>query len=88
MRDGHGLAWGRFGCRRRRWRRRRPTILANSDAVRNPERSFGLVVSLVSYKDGKQNEASSLAVYSRADQKAASSAACCASSAPAATPAS
>ncbi|KMN38376.1 MULTISPECIES: outer membrane lipoprotein-sorting protein [Chromobacterium] len=45
------------------------TILANSDAVRNPERSFGLVVSLVSYKDGKQNEASSLAVYSRADQK-------------------
>lgn len=45
------------------------TILANSDAVRNPERSFGLVVSLVSYKDGKQNEASALAVYSRADQK-------------------
>ncbi|BBH12231.1 outer membrane lipoprotein-sorting protein [Chromobacterium haemolyticum] len=45
------------------------TILTNSDAVRNPERSFGLVVSLISYKDGKQNEASALAVYSRADPK-------------------
>nr|WP_233158872.1 outer membrane lipoprotein-sorting protein [Chromobacterium sp. ASV5] len=43
------------------------TILAGSDAVRNPERSFGLVVSLVGYKDGKENERSALAVYSRAD---------------------
>ena len=45
------------------------TILANSDAVRNPDKSFGLIVSLVSYKDGKENERSALAVYSRADPR-------------------
>ncbi|UTH72884.1 outer membrane lipoprotein-sorting protein [Chromobacterium sp. IIBBL 290-4] len=42
-------------------------ILAASDAVRNPGKPFGVMVSLVGYKDGKENERNSLAVYSRAD---------------------
>ncbi|MDF0604968.1 outer membrane lipoprotein-sorting protein [Neisseriaceae bacterium TC5R-5] len=44
-------------------------ILAKSDAVRNPGGSFSLQVNLVSYKVGKQNEASALTLYSRADPK-------------------
>ncbi|QEL54742.1 outer membrane lipoprotein-sorting protein [Chromobacterium paludis] len=44
-------------------------ILAASDAVRNPGKPFGLIVSLVGYKDGQENERSALAVYSRADEK-------------------
>lgn len=43
------------------------TILAASDAVRNPEKSFGLTATLVEYRNGKQADTSTLAIYSRAD---------------------
>lgn len=42
-------------------------ILAASDLVRNPEKSFGLTVTLVEYKGGKQTDTNSLGIYSRAD---------------------
>jgi hypothetical protein len=42
-------------------------ILAASDAVRNPEKPFGLTVTLVEYRDGKQNDSNTLSVYSKAD---------------------
>lgn len=42
-------------------------ILAASDAVRNPGRSFGVAVALVEYRNGKQTDASTLAVFSKAD---------------------
>lgn len=44
-------------------------ILAASDAVRNPVRSFGLITSLLEYRAGKQTDASTLAVYSKADKQ-------------------
>jgi len=40
-------------------------ILKKSDAVRNPDRSFSLVTTLISYKNGKQHETSELMLYSR-----------------------
>jgi Outer membrane lipoprotein-sorting protein len=43
------------------------TILAASDAVRNPDRPFGLTVTLVEYHNGTQIDANTLALYSRAD---------------------
>ncbi|HJV53636.1 MAG TPA: outer membrane lipoprotein-sorting protein [Noviherbaspirillum sp.] len=43
-------------------------ILAASDAVRNPDYSFGLTTTLIEYKGGKQNDSSTLAVYSKADR--------------------
>lgn len=43
-------------------------ILAASDAIRNPNRSFGLVVTLIEYRDGKKTDGSTLAIYSKADQ--------------------
>ncbi len=42
-------------------------ILAASDAVRNPDHPFGLTNTLVEYRQGKQTESSTLAVYSKAD---------------------
>lgn len=42
-------------------------ILQRSDAVRNPGRSFSLLTTLISYKNGKQHESSQLVLYSRAD---------------------
>lgn len=42
-------------------------ILAASDAVRNPDFSFGLTNTLVEYRKGRQTDTSTLAVYSRAD---------------------
>lgn len=42
-------------------------ILAASDAIRNPDRPFGLTVALVEYRDGKQNATNTLNVYSKAD---------------------
>lgn len=42
-------------------------ILAASDAVRNPDKPFGLTVQLIEYRNGKQTDASTLAVYSKAD---------------------
>ena len=42
-------------------------ILVASDAIRNPEKSFGLNVTLIEYRAGKQTDSNSLAIYSRAD---------------------
>ena len=42
-------------------------ILASSDAIRNPDFSFGLVNTLVEYRQGRQTDSSQLAVYSRPD---------------------
>lgn len=44
-------------------------MLAASDAVRNPDRPFGLTNTLVEYRNGKQTDTSTLAVYSRADER-------------------
>lgn len=43
-------------------------ILAASDAVRNPNHPFGLTTTLIEYRNGKQTDGSTLAVYSKADQ--------------------
>lgn len=45
------------------------TILANSDAVRNPDKPFGLTTTLTEYRNGKEVDGSALAIYSRADTK-------------------
>lgn len=42
-------------------------ILAASDAVRNPDFSYGLTTTLTEYRKGKQTDTSTLAIYSRAD---------------------
>lgn len=42
-------------------------MLAASDAIRNPGKPFGLVTTLIEYRDGKQGGVSTLAVYSKAD---------------------
>jgi hypothetical protein len=42
-------------------------ILAASDAIRNPNKPFGLTVALIEYRDGKQTDSTTLAVYSKAD---------------------
>ena len=42
-------------------------ILAASDAVRNPAKPFGLTVTLVEYRNGKQTDSNTLDVYSKAD---------------------
>lgn len=42
-------------------------ILQRSDSVRNPSRSFSLLATLISYKNGKQDDSSQLVLYSRAD---------------------
>ncbi|CAG1017359.1 hypothetical protein BURC_02005 [Burkholderiaceae bacterium] len=44
-------------------------ILAASDAVRNPDKPFGVVVSLLEYRAGQQTDANTLAVYSKADAR-------------------
>lgn len=44
-------------------------ILAASDAIRNPEHPFGLTNTLVEYRGGRQADASTLAIYSKADAK-------------------
>lgn len=41
-------------------------ILKKSDAVRNPDRSFSLTATLISYKNGRQHETSRLELYARA----------------------
>lgn len=43
-------------------------ILAASDAVRNPDFSYGLITTLIEYRNGKQTDGSTLAVYSRVDK--------------------
>ncbi len=42
-------------------------ILAASDAIRNPDKPFGLTVTLVEYRNGKQAGSNTLNVYSKAD---------------------
>lgn len=42
-------------------------ILAASDAIRNPGFSFGLTNTLVEYRQGRQTDTSTLAIYSRPD---------------------
>ncbi len=42
-------------------------ILAASDSVRNPDYPFGLTNTLVEYRNGKQTDSSTLAIYSKAD---------------------
>jgi hypothetical protein len=42
-------------------------ILAASDAVRNPSRPFAVMVTLHEYRNAKQTDANTLAVYSKAD---------------------
>ena len=42
-------------------------ILAASDAIRNPDKPFALTVTLVEYKNSRQTDGNTLAVYSKAD---------------------
>jgi outer membrane lipoprotein-sorting protein len=42
-------------------------ILAASDAVRNPSKPFGVVVTLLEYRNRKQTDANTLEVYSKAE---------------------
>lgn len=44
-------------------------ILAASDVIRNPDFPFGLTNTLTEYRKGRETESSTLAVYSKADQK-------------------
>lgn len=44
-------------------------ILAASDAVRNPGKPFALTTTLVEYRSGKQTDANTLTVYSKADDR-------------------
>lgn len=44
------------------------SILAASDAVRNPAKPFGVTVTLIEYRNRKQTDANTLAVYSKADK--------------------
>lgn len=46
---------------------RAQAILAASDAVRNPSRSFAVSVSLIEFRNSKQTDSSALTVYSKAD---------------------
>lgn len=43
-------------------------ILAASDLVRNPDYPFGLTNTLIEYRNGRQSDSSTLAIYSKADQ--------------------
>jgi hypothetical protein len=43
-------------------------VLAASDAVRNPGRPFGVIVTLIEYKNRQQTEANTLQVYSKSDR--------------------
>lgn len=43
------------------------SILAASDAVRNPSKSFAVTVTLIEYRNSKQTDNNTLAVYSKAD---------------------
>lgn len=42
-------------------------ILAASDAVRNPAKPFAVTTALIEYRNGKQTDANTLSVYSKAD---------------------
>jgi hypothetical protein len=49
------------------WASDAQAILAASDAVRNPPKPFGVVVTLIEYRNRKQTDTDTLEVYSRAD---------------------
>jgi outer membrane lipoprotein-sorting protein len=42
-------------------------ILSASDAIRNPDKPFGLTVTLIEYRNGKQSDSNTLGIYSKAD---------------------
>src|SRR5579862_2091429 len=42
-------------------------ILAASDAVRNPAKPFGLSIALTEYRNGKESDSNTLAIYSKLD---------------------
>jgi outer membrane lipoprotein-sorting protein len=42
-------------------------ILASSDAVRNPDKPFGLTITLIEYRNSQQTDTTTLGVYSKAD---------------------
>ncbi|KAF0812392.1 hypothetical protein IGB42_03060 [Andreprevotia sp. IGB-42] len=44
------------------------SLLAATDAIRNPEKPFSLTTTLTEYRNGKQTDTSTLAVYSKADK--------------------
>ena len=44
-------------------------MLAASDAIRNPDKPFGVTVTLIEYRNGKQTDTSTLASYAKADAK-------------------
>ncbi|SMC27325.1 Outer membrane lipoprotein-sorting protein [Andreprevotia lacus DSM 23236] len=43
-------------------------LLAATDAIRNPDKPFALTTTLTEYRNGKQTDSSTLAVYSKADK--------------------
>ena len=43
------------------------SILASSDAVRNPDKPFGLTITLIEYRNSQQTDTTTLGVYSKAD---------------------
>jgi hypothetical protein len=43
-------------------------ILASSDVIRNPERPFSLITTLIEYRGGKQTDSNSLQIYSKASE--------------------
>jgi len=42
-------------------------LLAASDAIRNPQRSFGLTTTLTEYRNGRQTDTSTLQIYAKAE---------------------
>lgn len=44
-------------------------MLAASDAIRNPDKPFGVTVTLIEYRNGKQTDTSTLASYAKADPR-------------------
>ena len=43
-------------------------LLAATDTIRNPDKPFSLTTTLIEYRNGKQTDSSTLAVYSKADK--------------------
>jgi outer membrane lipoprotein-sorting protein len=43
-------------------------ILSSSDAVRNPDRPFSLITTLIEYRSGKETDRNALQVYSKASE--------------------
>jgi outer membrane lipoprotein-sorting protein len=43
-------------------------ILAASDAIRNPDRSFALTTTLIEYHNGRETDSSTLAIYAKAER--------------------